>query len=245
VTLAKKQTKTAMITGANKGLGFETAKQLGVKGYTVIIGTRNRVKGEEAAEQLTEHGINAHFLQVDVTDTVSIEAAARKIEQQFGKLDVLINNAGVFLDQAPPSRLDITLLRETFETNFFGVFAVTQAMLPLIRKSSAGRIVNMSSSLGSLTLNRDPDFELANFKMVAYNTSKTALNAMTIQFAYELRDTSIKINSADPGYTATDMTGHRGPRNVSLGAAVVVRLAELPDDGPTGGFFDELGEVPW
>lgn len=237
--------KTAFITGANKGLGFETARQLGAQGYAVAIGARDRTRGEKAADQLAKDGVDAHFVLIDVTRPDTIASAAKQVEAQFGKLDVLVNNAGVFVDNAPPSQLDISLLQQTFETNVFGVFAVTQALLPSLRKSASGRIVNMSSGLGSLTHNSDPMYELAAFKMIAYNASKTAVNALTVQFAHELKDTAIKVNAADPGYTATDMTGHQGHRSVQQGAAIVVRLATLAEYGPTGGFFNENGAVPW
>lgn len=240
------ENKVALITGANKGIGLEIARQLGVQGITVLIGARDEKRGQEAAEKLhSEHNIDARAVQLDVTDHSTIEAAAKHIESEFGKLDILVNNAGIAVDSVPPSQLDIEVLRRTYDTNFFGVFAVIKAMLPLLRKSNAGRIVNMSSGLGSLTQNSDPNYEFAEMKILAYNSSKTALNAMTIQFAHELKDTPIKVNSADPGYVATDINANRGPRTVEQGATAPVRLATLPSDGPTGGFFDENGVVPW
>jgi NAD(P)-dependent dehydrogenase (short-subunit alcohol dehydrogenase family) len=240
------ENKVALITGANKGIGLEIARQLGVQGITVLIGARDEKRGQEAAEKLhSEHNIDAHAVQLDVTDNGSIETAAKHIENEFGKLDILVNNAGIALDRVPPSQLDIEVLRRTYDTNFFGVFAVIKAMLPLLRKSNAGRIVNMSSGLASLAQNSDPNYEFAEMKILAYNSSKTALNAMTIQFAHELKDTPIKVNSADPGYVATDINANRGPRTVEQGATAPVRLATLPADGPTGGFFDENGVVPW
>jgi NAD(P)-dependent dehydrogenase (short-subunit alcohol dehydrogenase family) len=180
-----------------------------------------------------------------VTERSSIDQGASLIERDFGRLDILVNNAGIGIDNAPPSRLEMEVLRRTYETNFFGVFAVTKAMLPLLRKSDAARIVNISSGLGSLTQNSDPGYQYAGAKLLAYNSSKTALNALTVQFAHELRDTAIKVNSADPGYVATDLNNHRGTRTVEQGARVAVRLATLPTDGPTGGYFDEDGVVPW
>ncbi|GAX41609.1 short-chain dehydrogenase/reductase SDR [Tolypothrix sp. NIES-4075] len=246
MTSQSAENKVALITGANKGIGLEIARQLGVQGITVLIGARDEKRGQEAAEKLhSEHNIDAHAVQLDVTDHSTIEAAAKHIESEFGKLDILVNNAGIAVDSVPPSQLDIEVLRRTYDTNFFGVFAVIKAMLPLLHKSDAGRIVNMSSGLGSLTQNSDPNYEYAQMKILAYNSSKTALNAMTIQFAHELKDTPIKVNSADPGYVATDINANRGPRTVEQGATAPVRLATLPDDGPTGGFFDENGVVPW
>lgn len=242
---AGEQAKIALITGANKGLGLETARQLGELGYTVLIGARSAARGEDAAAQLSAEGADARFIELDVTDPEKIRQAAARIGEQYGKLDVLVNNAGVFADNAPTGVLDVARIRETYETNVFGLYEVTRTMLPLLRESASGRIVNISSSLGSLALNADPQSELAGYKMVAYNSSKTAVNALTILFAHELRDTPIKVNSADPGYMATDMTGNQGPRSPKQGAAIVVRLATLPEDGPTGGYFNENGALPW
>lgn len=237
--------KIALITGANKGIGLEIARQLGMQGIAVLIGARDENRGREAAQKLQPENIDARPVRLDVTDQSTIDAAAQHIESEFGKLDILVNNAGIGIDNAPPSQLDMEVLRRTYETNVFGVFAVTKAMLPLLKKSEAGRIVNMSSGLGSLTQNSDPNYEYAEFKLLAYNSSKTALNAMTVQFAHELKDTPIKVNSADPGYVATDINAQRGPRSVQQGAIAPVRLATLPADGPTGGYFDENGVVPW
>jgi NAD(P)-dependent dehydrogenase (short-subunit alcohol dehydrogenase family) len=239
------ENKVALITGASKGIGLEIARQLGRQGMTVLVGARDEGRGREAAEALRSGGIRADFVRLDVIDQSTIEQAARRIEEEFGSLDILVNNAGIFIDDAPPSRLDMEVLRRTYETNFFGPVAVIRAMLPLLRKSSAGRIVNMSSGLGSLKLTTDPDWEFAHLNLLAYNSSKTALNAMTVQFAKELRDTAIKVNAADPGYTATDMNNHQGTRSVEQGARAAVRLATLPADGPSGGFFDEDGSLPW
>jgi len=237
--------KIALITGANKGIGLEIARQLGTQGITVLLGVRDEKRGHEAAETLQAEHIDAHVVQLDVTNQNTIDTAATYIDSEFGKLDILVNNAGIAIDTVPPSQLDIEDLRRTYDTNVFGVFAVTKAMLPLLRKSDAGRIVNMSSGLGSLAQNSDPNYEYAQIKILAYNSSKTALNAMTIQFAHELKDTPIKVNSADPGYVATDINDHRGTRTVQQGATAAVRLATLPADGSTGGYFDENGIVPW
>lgn len=238
-------TGIALITGANKGIGLEIARQLGTQGITVLIGARDEKRGSVAAEKLQAENIDAHAVQLDVTNQQSIDAAAKHIESEFGKLDILVNNAGIAIDNAPPSQLDMEILRRTYDTNFFGVFAVTKAMLPLLHKSQAGRIVNISSGLGSLTQNSDPNYEYAQIKYLAYNSSKTALNAMTVQFAHELKDTRIKVNSADPGYVATDINNNNGPRTVQQGASTPVRLATLPADGPTGSYFDDNGVVPW
>jgi NAD(P)-dependent dehydrogenase (short-subunit alcohol dehydrogenase family) len=244
--------RVALITGANKGIGFEIARQLGMDhGVTVIVGARDQSRGLEATERLRKVGIDAHFVQLDVTDHESIEVAARKITQEFGgRLDILINNAGVAPDRNPPSQTDLEKLKATFEVNVFGPLAVTKAMLGLLKQSPAGRIVNVSSGLGSLTRTRNSDpknSQYAAYRLVAYNSSKAALNMQTVLFAGEFaaEGLPIKINSVDPGYTATDLNQHRGTRTVEQGALVPVRLATLPDDGPTGGFFDEDGPVPW
>ena len=237
--------KIGLITGANKGIGKEIARQLGAQGMTIFVGARDAGRGEEAATELKANGADAHVIRLDVTDAASIEAAVHQIEREHGKLDVLVNNAGIALDGGPASTLDVDTLRRTYETNVFGVFAVTQAFLPLLKKSEAGRIVNMSSGLGSLTQNSDPKWEFAGVKAAAYNSSKAALNMLTVVLAAGLKDTPIKVNAADPGFTATDMNQHQGTRTVEQGAAAAVRLATLPEDGPTGGYFDEDGSVPW
>ncbi|MBD2519183.1 SDR family oxidoreductase [Nostoc sp. FACHB-973] len=239
--------KVALITGANKGIGYEIARQLGSRGATVLVGARDIGRGQEAANKLSLSGIDAKAVQLDVVDQKTIDSTAQQIESEFGKLDILVNNAGILSDgdRLPPSQVDIQTLRHTYETNVFGVFAVTKALLPLLKKSTAGRIVNISSGLGSLTLNLDPNYEFANMKLVAYNSSKTAVNALTVLFAAELKDTPIKVNAADPGFTATDINQNQGYRTVEQGAKAAVRLATLPDDGSTGGFFDENGVLPW
>ncbi|MGO4108532.1 SDR family oxidoreductase [Paenibacillus sp. YAF4_2] len=240
--------KTVLITGGNKGIGFESARQLGKLGFTILIGSRDQFKGQEAAASLKNENIDAEAITLDVTNLDTIQSAAKRIEDQYGSLDVLINNAGVNLDRGlPPSQLELTVLRDTYETNVFGMFSVTKVMLPLIKKSPIGRIVNLSSGLASLTLNNDPksDAEKYGVNVLAYMSSKTAVNALTVLFARELKDTAIKINSADPGYTATDLNGHTGYRTVEQGASIVVKLATLPNDGSTGSFFDETGVIPW
>jgi NAD(P)-dependent dehydrogenase (short-subunit alcohol dehydrogenase family) len=237
--------RVAVVTGANKGIGLEIARQLARGGITVFLGARDEARGRAAAEKLRAEGLDARPLRLDVTDDRSVAAAASLLERETGRLDVLVNNAGVAIDDAPPSRLSADVLRRTYETNVFGVVRVTQAFLPLLRRSAAGRIVNLSSGLGSLALNSDPSWVFAPAKYLAYNSSKTAVNAITVQFAHELRDTPIKVNAADPGYVATDMNRHQGVRSVELGAATPVRLATLPPDGPTGGYFNDEGPVPW
>ena len=237
--------KVALVTGANKGIGLEIARQLAQQGCTMLVSARDQQRGEDAAQKLQSEGLDARFLHLDVTDQSTIDAAAERIEKEFQKLDILVNNAAIGLDRTPPSQLDMDILRRTYDTNVFGVFAVTKAMLPLLKKAEAGRIVNMSSGLGSLTQASDPNGPFAAVNLLAYNSSKTAVNALTVQFATELRATPIKVNAADPGYVATDLNEHRGYRTVEQGATAPVRLATLPADGPTGGYFDEDGVVPW
>ena len=237
--------QTALVTGANKGIGREIARQLGRMGATVLIGARDAGRGEAAAAELAGDGVDARFVQLDVTDAGSIAAAAQTIADDHGKLDILINNAGIFIDDGPPSGVGMDTIKRTYETNFFGVVAVTQAMLPLIHQAEAGRIVNMSSGLGSIAQNSDPDYDYYQANLLAYNSSKAAVNAATVTLAKALADTPIKVNAADPGYVATDINGNQGPRTVEQGARAPVRLATLPADGPTGRFFDEDGPVPW
>ena len=237
--------RIAVVTGANKGIGLEIAHQLAREGIAVFLGARDEARGRAAAEKLRADGLDARPLRLDVTDDASVAAAAALVERSAGRLDILVNNAGIAIDDAPPSQVSIDVLRRTYETNVFGVVRVTQTFLPLLRRSDAGRIVNLSSGLGSLTLNSDPSSPFASVKYLAYNSSKSAVNAITVQFAYELRGTPIKVNAADPGYVATDMNQHRGMRSVEQGAATPVRLATLPPDGPTGGYFNDDGPIPW
>lgn len=239
--------RVALITGANKGIGFEISRRLALTGQTVLIGARNRNLGEVAAAKLRAQGFDARFVALDVLDPASIAAAASMIERDFQRLDVLVNNAGIADAQndGPPSRADAATMRRIMETNFHGPCAVVKAMLPLLRKAPAARIVNVSSSLGSITLHNDPAWIYADYKRLGYSASKAALNMMTVQLAWELRDTPIKVNSADPGYTATDMNSYKGPQTVEEGAAEAVRLALLDENGPTGGFFETAGRRPW
>jgi NAD(P)-dependent dehydrogenase (short-subunit alcohol dehydrogenase family) len=249
------QQKIALITGANKGIGRATAEQLTALGMTVLIAARNPRNGEEAAAALRAAGGDAYAVTLDVTDPATIQAAANQVEERFGHLDVLINNAGITgsgqvspedaRDQVPSS-VDLDMVRAVFETNVFGVIAVTNTMLPLLRRSPAPRIVNVSSATGSLTIASDPDGPLAGLlASAAYTPSKTALNALTVQYANELRKDGILVNAADPGFVDTDINNHSGHLTPAQGAAVVVRLATLGADGPTGGFFSEDGPIPW
>jgi len=240
--------KIALITGANKGIGFEIARQLGAQGITILAGVRDQARGEAAVQQLRTDAIDATAVHLDVTNQATIDAAAAFIDQAYGKLDILVNNAGISVREGsmPPSELALEDVRTTFATNVFGVFAVTKAMLPFLRRSGAGRIVNLSSEMGSLSINSDPTSFVAHLPpALAYNASKTALNALTVFFARELRNTPIKVNSVSPGYVATDLNGHSGFLTPEQGAKVPVAFATLPVDGPTGGFFGEHGVIAW
>jgi NAD(P)-dependent dehydrogenase (short-subunit alcohol dehydrogenase family) len=236
----------ALVTGANKGIGFEIARGLGAKASVVLIGSRDDNRGKKAAAQLLAEGVKAQPLELDVTDRISILSAVAQIEAQFGRLDILVNNAGVSLEgAAKPSVADLAAVRRVYEVNVFGVIAMTQAMLPLLLKSPRGRIVNVSSGLGSFGWNNDPERSAQFPLLLGYNSSKSALNAVTVQFAKELRATRVKVNAACPGYCATDLNNHSGPRTAQQGSVTPIRLATLPDDGPTGGLFDDNGPVPW
>jgi NAD(P)-dependent dehydrogenase (short-subunit alcohol dehydrogenase family) len=238
--------KIALITGANKGIGFEVARQLGAEGITVFIGARNPQLGETATSKLRAEGVDAHFVELDVTKPDTIAKAAEQIRARSDRLDILVNNAGVVAKgDGPPSVADPAAVRQVLDINFFGVLAVTQAMLPLVRNAASGRIVMVSSGLGSLTWNADPNWSFAGIKPLGYNGSKAILNMMTVQLAWELRDTPIKVNAVNPGYTATDLNGNSGTQTVEDGAAETVRQSLAPDDAPTGGFFETGGIVPW
>lgn len=239
--------KVAVITGGNKGIGFETARQLAQHGLHVIITSRDAAQGKAAAEVLRAQGLDVGSVQLDVTDSASIAAAVAAIARQHDHVDVLINNAGIMLDafDQAPSQQTLTTWRKTFDTNVFGVVEVTQALLPLIKLAPAGRIVNVSSILGSMAANVDPDSAFYSFKIPAYNISKSALNAWTIHLAYELRDTAIKVNAAHPGFVKTDLHGVDAPMSPQQGAATSVALALLDAAGPTGAFFHGAEAQPW
>lgn len=243
------QKKIALITGANKGIGLETGRQLGKLGITVLIGARDAAKGEAAVKTLQGEGIDAHFIKLDVSNYADHKVVAEQIEKEFGGLDILINNAGVLLDGGRGKEDAVStpdaLLRETFDVNFFSLIALTQTLLPLIRKSSAGRIVNLSSILGSNTLHATPGSPIYDKKQLAYDASKSALNAFSIHLAFSLKDTPIKVNSAHPGWVKTDMGGEGAMLEIEDGAKTSVELATLPADGPSGGFFHLGQALPW
>jgi len=230
--------KLALITGANKGIGLETARQLGRQGFHILIGARDAKAGESAAAKLRGEGIAADALVIDVTVPDSITAAAAEVSRKYQALDVLINNAGVLLDDTskPPSGQSLDVWHRTFDANFFGVIAVTQAFLPLLRAAPAARIVNLSSILGSLALHADPKSPIYHSQAAAYNASKTALNAWTVSLAYELRDSPIKVNAVHPGHVQTDMGGASAPMGIVDGAKSSVAMATLGADGLSGTF---------
>ncbi|MCO5993956.1 SDR family NAD(P)-dependent oxidoreductase [Actinoallomurus rhizosphaericola] len=247
--------RIALVTGANKGIGRAIAAGLGALGMTVLVGARDPRRGEEAAAALRAAGGDAHALTLDVTDPDTVQKAAAEIGERFGHLDVLVNNAGITgsgqvsptdaHDQIP-STVDLAMVRTVFETNVFGVIAVTNAMLPLLRRSPAPRVVNVSSHAASLTLTSDPDGPFtALLPSAAYTPSKAAVTALTVQYANELRKDGILVNAAAPGFVDTDSNAHTGTLTPAEGAAVVVRLATLGPDGPTAGFFGAEGRLPW
>ncbi|MEC3958364.1 SDR family oxidoreductase [Nocardia sp. CDC153] len=247
--------KTAFITGANKGIGYETARQLAARDMTVLLGARDPELGQAAADKLRAEGADAHFVQIDITDEESIAAAAARIEADFGKLDVLVNNAGIsggLEGDGKPSSGTLATLRRVYETNVFGLVAVTNALLPLLRRAEAARIVNVSSEVGSLAGRTNPNNPLSQVvSAIPYTSSKTAVNMVTVLYAMELKDTPIKVNAANPGYTATDLNGNSGFRTAEQSAEPSVHLATLPDDGPSGTFYgyiwgqDEYGRIEW
>ncbi len=240
--------KIALVTGANKGIGLETVKQLARKGMTVLLGARDLKKGEEAAEKLRKEKLDVRALEIDVSNSASIQKAAREVEREFGKLDILINNAGIMVDdeKKKASEQSLETWRKTFETNLFGLVETTNAFLPLLRKSDAGRIVNLSSILGSITHHATPGSPIYDSKSyTSYNVSKSAVNAYTVQLAYELKNTKIKVNAAHPGWVKTDMGGKGAVMEIPDGAKTSVQLATLDDNGPSGAYMHMGEKLPW
>ncbi|MFH8402041.1 SDR family oxidoreductase [Streptomyces anulatus] len=233
---------TTLITGANKGLGYETARRLTEAGHTVLVGARDPRRGRAAAER-----IGARFLPLDVTGEESVLAAADRVREEFGHLDVLVNNAGITGPRKEAAELTADDIKKLYDTNVFGAVRVTRAFLPLLRAGESPTVVNVSSGLGSLAIAADPErFESllpVYYPSLGYNSSKAALNMITVQYAKAFPE--ITFNAVDPGWTATDLNDHRGVQTVEEGAAVIVRMATLGSDGPTGGFFGNTGPVPW
>jgi NAD(P)-dependent dehydrogenase (short-subunit alcohol dehydrogenase family) len=246
------QKNVALITGANRGLGYATAQLLGEAGITVLVGSRDRLAGEQAAERLREDGIDAHSVHIDVTSEPSVRQAAVDVAAEHGRLDILVNNAGILpeattADIARP--LDMAMFRESFDTNVFGAVSVTKEFLPMLREAPAGRIVNVSSTMGSLADQSDPDSTYYALVVPAYQTSKAALNGLTVALSKSLGDTKIKVNSVCPGWVQTDLGGPdnraAAPTTARTAARIVAEMAMIDDTGPTGGFFDDDGTVPW
>jgi len=244
--------KVAFITGGNRGIGFQTALDLKDQGIKVVIGSRDPDQGRKAVEKLRAAGVDADSIKFDITNEADHQAAYDYFNSKHGRLDILVNNAGIaggsFPGTGPEHRasdVPLELLRKVFETNFFAPVALTKTLLPLLKRSPAGRIVNLSSILGSLTLHADPRSPIYNAKSFAYDASKTALNAFTVHLAYELRHTNIKVNSAHPGWVKTGMGGDQAPMELSEGSKTSVTLATLPDNGPTGGYFHLGKPLPW
>ncbi|OCK51001.1 short-chain dehydrogenase [Chryseobacterium sp. CBo1] len=244
--------QTVFITGANRSIGLETAKQLSEKGLFVYLGSRNLEKGEEVVKELNEKGFqNIKAIEIDVTNSESILKAKNIVENEQGKLDILINNAGILgINPQTASETSTKDIQEVFDTNFFGVISVTQIFLDLLKKSEQPRITNITSGLGSLTLHSDPNWKYYHIKGAAYGPSKSALNAYTIALAYELRESSFKVNVIDPGYTATDFNHHSGPGSVESAAFFIIKYTLTDENAPTGQYFsndieDENGISPW
>ena len=239
--------KIALVTGATRGIGLETVRQLAEAGVHTLLAGRNGERAQAAASKLKAEGLPVEAITLDVTDGKSIASAVAEVRERYGRLDILVNNAGILLDEfgRAPSEQTLDTWRKTFETNLFALIAVTQAFLPLLKAAPAGRIVNVSSILGSIALHTDPASPIYDFKVPAYNVSKSAVNAWTVQLAYELRDTPLKVNTIHPGYVKTDMNAGEGEIEIAEGARTSVALALIGNDGPNGS-FSHLGEtLPW
>ncbi len=241
------QKKIALVTGANKGIGLETARQLAEQNITVLLGARDRARGEAAARALAAQKLDVHAIEIDVNNTDSIQKAVAQVQRDFGRLDILVNNAGVLIDDYDKkvSEQSLDTWQATFQTNLFGLIATTQAFLPLLRQSGAGRIVNVSSILGSTTYHATPGSPVYDFKVPAYNVSKAAVNAYTVQLAYELKDSKIKVNAGHPGWVKTDLGGEGATMEIPDGAKTSVALATIGEDGPNGAYLHMGEPIPW
>ncbi len=241
----QEEKKVALITGANKGIGFEVARQIAKAGWTVLAAARNEEFGKQAAAKLQAEGLDVQFVHIDLKAKETAVTAAETIRNQFGKLDLLINNAGIAsTGDGPPSKVNLEAVETVMQTNYVGTVAVTQAMLPLLQRAGKAQVINVSSELGSVSLQTDPNWKFAPVKVLAYCASKAALNMFTVQLAYEFRDGNIAVNSINPGYTATDLNGNSGPQTLEEGSAAIVRTALL-DPPVTGKFLETAGEIPW
>jgi NAD(P)-dependent dehydrogenase (short-subunit alcohol dehydrogenase family) len=240
------KSRVALVTGANRGIGFEVAKQLAINKITVLMGTRDEERGMKARDQLAGQGLDVQLIRIDVTDPTTIEAAIGRIKDEFRRLDILVNNAGIMIDsETRLLELGVVLFQNTLEANAFGPLLLSQACVPLMQANDYGRIVNVSSSLGSLTDIANPDSSYTQVQSPAYRLSKTLLNGITVLLAKELRGTNILVNSACPGWVRTEMGGDQAPLSPEQGAATPVWLAMLPDNGPSGGFFRDQQPIPW
>jgi NAD(P)-dependent dehydrogenase (short-subunit alcohol dehydrogenase family) len=238
--------KIALVTGANKGIGLEIARQLAESGVTVLLGARNLGRGRQAVAGLQAAGLHVEPVRIDLNDETTIRAAADMIGDRHGRLDILVNNAGIVdAEDGPPSVATIASARRLMDTNFIGTLAVTQAMLPLLRWSVAGRIVNLATTLGSLSINGDPSSPYYQARLIGYNASKAALNMLTVQLAAELKGSGIAVNSVAPGYVRTDLTGNTGAMTADEGARLPVRYALLEDSNVSGRFLEPAGNAPW
>lgn len=238
--------RQALVTGANKGIGLAIAKGLAEAGFFVWIGARDRSRGEQAVAQLRDDGLDASLLELDVADEDSVYRAAAMLSEQVAALDVLINNAGIAIDMSKaPSEVRMQDMKAVYEVNLFGPVRVTQAFLPLLKKADQGRIVMMSSGVGSLALITDPTSIYSTVNLLDYTSSKVALNAVTVSFAKELEPLGIKVNAVEPGHVRTDLNGNSGVLTPEEGAATALKMSLLGSDGPTGGFFGSHGRQPW
>ena len=237
--------KVALVTGANKGIGFEVARQIAKAGWTVLAGARNEELGKAAAASLQAEGLDVHSIHIDLNAHQTAVIAAETVKNEFGRLDLLINNAAIAdRSDGPPSKVKLTTIESVMRTNYAGSVAVTQAMLPLLQQAPTAQIINVSSELGSVSLHNDPNWKYAPVKFLAYCASKAALNMFTVQLAYEFRDGNLAVNAVNPGYTATDLNGNSGTQTIEEGSADIVRVALL-DPPVTGKFLETAGEIPW
>ncbi len=243
--MTNQEARVALVTGGNKGIGLEIIRGLAKAELRVYLAARNPELGQAAVQTLKAEGLEATFIELDFARPETAKVAAQALQTDAGRLDVLVNNAAIAGADGPPSTVSLDVMREVYETNVIGAVMVTQALLPLLRQSKAGRIVNITSDLGSVTNNNDPDWKYSWVTFLAYSASKAALNMFTVQLSKELRDTSITVDAVNPGFTATDLNGNRGTQTVEEGAAEAIRVALLNPGTPTANFFETGGTLPW